>query len=606
MLDLELNETLFPTDLNETSFPTDLNETVFPTDLNETLFPTDLNETSFPTPSSTDLDTQKPGGNEPATPQEPGGGGNPPGEPGGGNEPGPNPIFVPEPAPVTEPGGGDNTGTPTTPVTEPIPIVEPEPAPIAEPGTPNAPVIGPPGESNTDDGPFQPPGSRNRETAGVVSLPLYTLNFALSSTELVDETISATAAVQRSGTSSKERERKRMYPTLDDFSMLERVTSAHIYGHVTGTIANSDSNDILSDLSLMEVKTTVDATHLKSSSMEEEEVSSFELEIVLRTTLVFDGSTIPPTTTKLLSNTVRSSFVDTANLEDYTIKLQTGSTNLNNGSIDFFTSTSDISWAAVDNADDVVNQELSSSKPQMAWNVFYSLVLFILAITLTILLILRRRRKRKKRYWLKRRYDLDKYLSDEDNVTIVFEDGNDNEDREISVKGQHQMEQETSSSSLFSSLDRIFYGENAEKREQTDEDDVDYEEQYLPSSQVQRQSTTTTGGKDSSLLLMQRYDELVRCMELQQERIVSLEDKIANSKNQENPLPRDDAVLWSSSSQQQQQLETDLTKAKIKQLDLEHTLLLEEEEYSRIVASNQAGHQSDLIMESIKGHGGKG
>jgi len=198
----------------------------------------------------------------------------------------------------------------------------------------------------------------------------------------------------------------------------------------------------------------------------------------------------------------------------------------------------------------------------------------------------------------------------------VFEENNLDADKQTSVEDQEQMERESLASSQFWPFDEIFNEENTENFAEDDAENRTYEEERYPSSSAEAvRSNKTTDGVDSSLLLMKRYEDLVRSMELQQERIVTLEKKVTNPNSQESLLSRNDAVVCQESQrqqkqqqqqqeQQQQQLETDLTQAKMKQLDLEKTLRDEEKEYERVVASNQAGHQSDLIMESVIGRGG--
>ena len=358
------------------------------------------------------------------------------------------PLSEPIEAPIKAP-----TEASTLSLTEALdPVTEPD-AGVSIPGPPLDQSLR---EPENNEVPLEALGHQRGDGSGEVRLPLYQLRFSISSRRrrfLVEEWTTG----------------KQVYPSIDDFSMMERVVSEHIYGHLPRLIAErkDDYRGTLSDLSLETVKSKVEATHLETTS--ESEV----LRTDLNTEVVFDDKSITQSRklAELLSDTVKTIFVDEAALAEFDQKLKIESFKLHNSGVGFFNRTSNISWAPLSDTDDsVANFESSwnvSTKPSKVL-FLHVLALLILSFIIVVLLLLRRLRNKKKELWSCRWRSKSYDASDSDSDTIVFSDDFQS-DKNTTTIGFMPIEhisiseQETvsmySSKSLFSSHDKLFHGE---------------------------------------------------------------------------------------------------------------------------------------------------
>ena len=148
----------------------------------------------------------------------------------------------------------------------------------------------------------QPPGSRVRDRANVLSLPLYTLKFSLTRNESEETTAIASA---RSGNPVGKKNQRSIFPSHDEFSILEIVTSMYVHEFIMEAISNGNENDVFTHMTLKEVETTIAAINLKPTGTDK--TTPDELEVAFSTILIFQD----PFTVALdnaLSDTVQSAF----------------------------------------------------------------------------------------------------------------------------------------------------------------------------------------------------------------------------------------------------------------------------------------------------------
>lgn len=521
-----------------------------------------------------------------------------------------DPIDPNEPgAPVAEPGDGlfepGGGGIPFAPTEEPVPIFEPgtpnapKPEPIFAPGTPGAPGGNFPGEPNSGSGTLVPPGGRKRASSGILLMPLYRLSFSIPKTArrlLQEERI---LPKESTGT-------QQVYPTLDDFSVLEFVTSMHIYIHLTKVIEdiNEESND--NYLSIAAVITEVGATHLETT------LKTKELKVNLNTTLVFDDESVTPSEAMIqyLWKTVETFFQDKKMLAEFAKKLQIEAASHNNEVHDFFTEASEITWAPLDNGSgDLVYIESPKHSPNSnegipvprkqstGWVASIVTVVLVLATLIVALIFVRRQRHKIDESWLENQCGSENDKGSYDGDTVVFSDSKPENctasDRLVPVEHIDLTEPDTTSSkrssqSLFWSVDEFVNGEDEETCQAgSSGNSCDFQDREphgspLP-SYLESLENADSRNFDSDGDSPPKYEYSLRTTELQKERDVNFEDN-------DNP---------DSQASSFEQLQQELAEANLEQANLEHEEVFEitkESECERPVV-----HQSDLMMKSESG-----